>query len=307
MKQARYLENLIYNQSFRFHRLIINSIDNEKMIKIFPPSRLKEEYCLFSNTIHSGDEYFRLLHERIIQAIQNKIPLPVVRFADGEYAFYRFTLGCNCLYKQAESIQNIKKVMTQHIMAMTYIASCGFLSPLIFPGNSQVPEKKFFSLKKEQCDSTAAEFLDFLRAHHINLTPVNYIPFYVVYAYLSSSEFAVSMNEKTVCILNSDNNEQKCREWFSRFNSHPCLSFIDIPAEYVATRWEEIKEETLVKIHPETDLCLVGAGVGALLVCKDIAEKFSIPAIDAGHILNMMNDRTDKSNSAILYTLRKSS
>jgi hypothetical protein len=45
--------------------------------------------------------------------------------------------------------------------------------------------------------------------------------------------------------------------------------------------------------------------VGALLVCADVARTFSIPAIDAGHILNMMNDRVGKSNGARLYTLRK--
>jgi hypothetical protein len=63
----------------------------------------------------------------------------------------------------------------------------------------------------------------------------------------------------------------------------------------------------LNKIPAGTDLCIVGAGVGALLICKDVAERSSIPAIDAGHVLNMMNDRVDKSNGARLYTLRKNS
>jgi hypothetical protein len=80
---------------------------------------------------------------------------------------------------------------------------------------------------------------------------------------------------------------------------------VEIPAEYVATRWEKIKKELLEKISPDTDLCLAGAGVGALLVCADVARAFSIPAIDAGHVLNMMNGRVDKSNGARLYTLRK--
>jgi hypothetical protein len=38
-----------------------------------------------------------------------------------------------------------------------------------------------------------------------------------------------------------------------------------------------------------------------------VAKRFSIPAIDAGHVLNMMNDRVDKSNGARLYTLWKNS
>lgn len=266
---------------------------------------LAEEYCLFSSTVRNGDEYCRRLHDRIIQAIQNKNPLPVVRFADGEYAFYQYTLGCNGLYKQAESIEAIKKVMPQHITAMAYLAGFGLFAPLIIPDNSQVPEQKYFALKKEKRNSTGAEFLDFLRANHIHLTGDNYIPFYVVYAYLSSPEFAAAMDGKTICILNSEYNQDSCRQWFARQNSFPHLEFVDIPKEYVATQWNAIKKPILEQIPSGTDLCIVGAGVGALLICKDIAEMFSIPAIDAGHVLNMMNDRVDKSNGVRLYTLRK--
>jgi hypothetical protein len=237
--------------------------------------------------------------------MQTKQPLPVVRFADGEYAFYRYTLGCNGLYKQAESIETIKRVMPLHLAAMTYLADHGLFAPLIFPGNSHVASQSFFSFRKKKRDSSGAVFLDFLRMHHISLNAENYVPFYVVYAYLSSAEFAAAMNGKNICILNSEYNKESCRQWFTGFNSSPKLEFVDIPKEYVATRWEDIKATILGAIPARTDLCIIGAGVGALLVCKDVAQECSIPAIDAGHVLNMMNDRVDKSNGVRLYTLRK--
>ena len=105
--------------------------------------------------------------------------------------------------------------------------------------------------------------------------------------------------------MNSEFDKDNCRKWFAQFDSYPSLFFVDIPAQYVATQWEAIKTEILNKISPQTDLCLAGAGVGALLICADVARKFCIPAIDAGHVLNMMNGRVDKSNGARLYTLRK--
>jgi hypothetical protein len=80
---------------------------------------------------------------------------------------------------------------------------------------------------------------------------------------------------------------------------------VDIPNEYVATRWAEIRQEILEKIPSNTDLCLVGAGVGALLVCADVAKTYSVPAIDAGHVINMMNEQVYKSGAIRLYTLRK--
>jgi len=305
--KTRYLEDLIFHRQFRFHHLIVKDIDNGAVAKISSPTILREEFCLFANTINKGDDYFRVLHERVSYALQNRQSLPVVRFADGEYAFYRHTLGCNGLYKQAESIAAIKKAIPLHLDAMKYIEAHGFLAPLIFPGNSQSPDNDFFSFKKQKRDSTGAEFLDFLRDHQISLTAENYIPFYLVYAYLSSPDFAAAVNGENICILNSEYREDSCRKWFEKQNSSPALAFVEIPNEYVATQWKETRKAILDKIPTKTDLCIVGAGVGALLVCKDIAQTFSIPAIDAGHVLNMMNDRVDKSNGARLYTLRNDS
>ena len=145
------------------------------------------------------------------------------------------------------------------------------------------------------------------RDHGVALTPDNYVPFYVVYAYLSSPEFAGAVSGKKICILNSDNNEASCRDWFARQGSAPELCFVDIPREYVATRWEAYRQPVLDKIPAGVDLCIVGAGVGALLLCSDLASHLSVPVLDAGHVLNMMNDRVDKSNGARLYTLRRGS
>ena len=305
MKQERYLDQLIKNKLFYFNRLHIAEIDNEPVAKIFSKSILEQEICLFADKVYSGDEYCRLLHQKIKNAMQNRQPLPVVRFADGEYAFYKYTLACNGLYKQTESVEAIKKVVPVHIVAMKHLEENGLFAPLVFPGNSNVVDQAIFPFLHRKKDSSGAGFLDFLQASGISLTPGNYIPFYVVYAYLSSAQFAQTMNGKNICILNSEYNKNNCRNWFAEFNSHPKLSFVDIPAEYVATRWTEIKKEILGKIPYNTDLCLVGAGVGALLICTDVAKTFSIPAIDTGHVINMMNGQVYKSGAIRLYTLRK--
>jgi hypothetical protein len=306
MQQKRYLDCLINLKLFRFHHLSVNDIDNETVANICSRAMLEQEFCLFANTVQDGDEYCQLLHRRVLTALQKREALPIVRFADGEYAFYNYTLACNGLYEQAESIKAIKNVMPEHISSMKYLADNGLLAPLIFLGNSNVVDRTILSFLHRKKDSSGAEFLDFLHASGINLSPENYIPFYVVYAYLSSAQFALTMNSKNICILNSQYDKEKCQQWFDQFSSHPNLSFVDIPPQYVATRWEEIKIEILNKIPPQTDLCIVGAGVGALLICTDVARTFSIPAIDAGHVFNMMNGRVDNQKDARLFTLRKS-
>lgn len=305
MAAKRYLDTLLADGAFRFGRLDISGIDNEPVARIFSDHVLKQEICLLARNVEDGDHYIRFLHERLIRSLTHKTPLPVARFADGEYTFYNYTLGCNGLYRQAESVAAIRRAIPAHVRALGELALRGLSAPLICPVNSQLKTSGIASFFRKKPDSGGADFLDFLRRHSINLTAANYVPFYVTYAYLTSETFAQAVDGKTLAILNSDFNADSCRQLFARFGSRPDIRFVPIPPEYVATQWDTMRNRVLEAIPPETDLCLTGAGVGALLICCDTAATFSIPAIDAGHVLNMMNDRVDKSNGARLYTLRK--
>jgi hypothetical protein len=306
MGKKHYLDQLIKDQGFRFDRLELEGIDNGPVKKIFGVDMGEQEVSLFHPDISRGDTYFEILDRFLIEAIANKKPAPIVRFADGEYAFYTYSLKCNGLYQQAESVAAIKKAMPIHIDALKLLNRSGKLAPLIFPGNVQPKRKTFFSfLIKSKIDDSALRFMDFLMNNKIELTRSNYIPFYVVYAYLASDQFRKMMHEKTLCIIGSEYREDFCRKWFDRCSSKPDIHFVKIPEQHVATQWPLNKEAVLKQIPRHADLCLVGAGIGALLVCVDAAHRLSIPAIDAGHILNMMNDREEKSGGARLYTIRK--
>lgn len=292
--------------AFRFNRLVIENIDNTRVIQVNTDEMMEQETCLFHESIETGDEYVKRLHNFIRSSIEDRRPSPVVRFADGEYAFYRYSLRCNGLYQQAESVEAIQTAMPFHVKALKTLAERGKLAPLIFPGNTRKKKKGFLSiLRRSKNDDSALKFLDFLAYEGIPLTKTNYIPFYAIYAYLTSQTFANFMSDRKVCIVNSEFHRESCTRWFAAFTSKPEISFAEIPLSYVATKWPSIKENVLGKIPVDTDICLVGAGVGALMACVDIAERFSIPAIDAGHVLNMINGREEKSNGARLYTIRK--
>ena len=306
MGKTYHLDILIKSQMFRFEKLALKDVDNALVLKMNVPKMADEEICLFHRDVSSGEAYFDMLHNLVSQGLLDHKALPVVRFADGEYAFYNYDLSCNGLYQQAESVRAIKKVMPSHLKALKTLAELGRFAPLIFPGNMHQETKGFFSfLRKPKLGSSASTFVNFLYQNHIKLTGDNYLPFYVVYAYLTSEDFARLVNRKKVCILSSECNMDSCIQWFDRFSSCPEIVFIELPDAYVATQWEKMREDILKQVPSDTNICLVGAGVGALLVCVDVAQRFAIPAIDAGHVLNMMNDRDDKSNGPRLYTLRK--
>jgi hypothetical protein len=282
---------------FNFRRLEITGIDNEPVFALNVPSAREQEVCLFHNTVAGGDDYVRRLAERIENAMRSRTALPVVRFADGEYAFYNLSLLCNGLYQQAESVAAIRAALPSHVVALRAVAEQGILAPLVFPGN--VRRRPWW--RRKSGDDSGRRFLDFLAHNGVPLTAQNYVPFYAVYACLSDVSFAKMLDGKTVCVVNSDYDAAACADWFARAGARPRLTHARIPASYVATQWEP----ALAAVKEPADLFLVGAGVGALPVCVDVARRFGAPAIDAGHILNMMNNLERKSQGPRFYTHRR--
>jgi hypothetical protein len=202
-------------------------------------------------------------------------------------------------------VEAIRKSIPAHAGDLRYVAGTGLLAPLVFPGNIGPVRRKFPAFWKRSGDDGAARFLEFLRGHGVLLGGTNYVPFYTVYAYLTSRAFAAVVDGRKVCILNSDIDVASCSAWFSALSSRPTLVPVPIPASYVATRWDSMRDEVLRAVPVDADLCLVGAGVGALRVCADISRRISIPALDAGHALNMMNDMEKKSMGPRLYSVHR--
>jgi hypothetical protein len=298
-------ERLTGTTRFRFDALAVTGIDNSRAVERFGPGIREQETCLLHEAAPSGDACVTMLSERLRKGMSERKGTPVVRFADGEYSFYEGSLRCNGLYAQAESVDAIRRAIPAHAEDLRYVAGTGLLAPLVFPGNIGPVRRKFPAFRKKTGDDGAARFLTFLRGHGILFSGTNYVPFYVVYAYLTSRTFAAAVDGRKVCILNSDIDLPSCAAWFAALSSRPVLVPVPIPSSYVATRWDAMREEVLRAVPADADLCLVGAGVGALRVCADLARRFSIPALDAGHALNMMNDMEKKSMGPRLYTIHR--
>ncbi len=58
MQNTRYLEELILSRRFRFNHLAMTDIDNQAVAQIFSDAILREEYCLFANTVADGGRLF---------------------------------------------------------------------------------------------------------------------------------------------------------------------------------------------------------------------------------------------------------
>jgi hypothetical protein len=296
------LGRLMAGEGFRFELLRMKGIDNEPVFAINDPVLREQETCLVSPDAPSGDAAVDRLAAAVQQAI-GRHPLPVVRFADGEYLFYMASMKCNGLYQQAESPEAMQAAFPAHYRVMRQVAASGLLAPLVFPGNVKAGRRSWRRLwKKPKGDDQARRFLDLAAAEGVQLTARNYVPFYAVYAYLSGQAFASSVDGRTVGVINSDHRQEACEAWFARRGSRPRLVSVSIPDRFVATGWSGMRAGVLQRLDPSVDLWMVGAGIGALEVCHDVATATSRPAIDSGHIVNSMNDLESKSNGPRLYT-----
>jgi hypothetical protein len=297
--------SLIDGGEFRFERLTITGVDNEPVLARNAPAQRAEEVCLFHKDTSSGDEYVKSLLDRVEAAMAQRQSFPVVRFADGEYEFYKGSLKCNGLYQQAESAAAIRAAFPAHAAALRKLAADGVLAPLIFSGNVRRRCRLCALFGNKDGNDLALRFLAFLMGHGAALTGRNYVPFYAVYAALSVARFAAMLDGKTICIVNSDYNAAACASWFARTGSHPHLVHVPIPSSYIATRWVTMRDSVFANVPDKPNLFLVGAGIGALEVCVDAARRYSVPAIDSGHILNMMNDLEFKSGGPRLFTFSR--
>jgi len=300
------IDRMIQCGEWEFRELDVTGIDNSPVLSENHPDMAEEQISLFHRNATSGNEYLERLHTFLDDALKHRSPAPVVRFADGEFLFYAENLHCNGLYEQAESVAEIRKALPVHVEAFIRLSRLGRMAPLVFPGNIGTHKCPWWIPRigrKRRADS-AEGFLAFLDEHNVPFTDENYIPFYAVYAYLASRRFARMLDGKTVGLINSDCRLEPCHRWFARFDSCVDIRFISIPSEFMATRWPDVKDRVLSEVADSgVEFCLVGAGIGSLMVCVDVAENCSIPAVDAGHVVNMLNGLEEKSNGPRLFTL----
>jgi hypothetical protein len=304
LKNASAKISTLLGQCFEIKKMVVEGISNDALLAKNGHKQNLEEYLVMSRNVNTGSAYLALAMDIILEAIRAHRPLPIVRFADGEYEFYELTMKCNGLYQQARSVEEINQSIPMHVSSLKYVTQNGMIAPLLFPGNL-VQMKHWNPFGKPHGNNQGEKFLEFLAAENIKISDGNYLPFYAVYALLTSEIFSHSMNGKKICIVNSDYEESQCNDWFVRRGSQPVVCGVKIPATYIATQWESMRNDVLKQIPDGVDLFLVGAGIGALLVCADLSQKYLVPAIDAGHVLNMMNGKVGKSNGDRLYTFQE--
>lgn len=256
---------------------------------------IDECYALFGNDVASGDEYLLRFFNLVEAAIHNHQELPIVRMADGEFAFYRKSIKVNGLYQQTRGEQDIIQALPYHIACLQRISQIGLLCPITYLYNISW-------VTLYEC----ATFWDFLESINASLTPSNYLPFYAIYAALTSLTFMTLIDHKDVLIVSDQFVPQALDSWNAQFHVTPNYKFVSIPSQYVSTDWLSYRDSTLAEIRNigNVDLVMVAAGAGAVPVCHDVARELQVPVIDSGHVINLMMNNAARSGGHRLFCFR---
>jgi hypothetical protein len=235
-------------------------------------------------------------HKKLCNAVFDKSPFPVVRFADGEYSFYNNSLKCNGLYKQVENYFKLFVYKKLHKKYLIDLSKIGYFAPLI---NENYIRKKYYF------GNPLFKFLNFLTRSSITLSNNNYFPFYFLYKYLFSELFSNFLSNKNVLLINSSFNKEKAYSYFNNSGANNInLKYVKIPAEYASSQIDNILGRVKKMSGENIDIAFVGAGLCALPICVEVSKTLSIPSIDGGHFLNIINSKVESSNGARLFTNR---
>lgn len=259
-------------------------------------STLDETYALFGDDVISGDDYLTRFYSSVETAIKTKSPLPIVRFADGEFALYSRSIRVNGLYEQTRTVEEIDLALPYHIESLKYISKNGRICPITYLYNISF-------VNYDDCKN----FYTFLSGNGIDFNPNNYWPFYMIYGALTSVAFMNMIDQKNVLIISDEFDQSAVAAWTSQFHVTPNYKFAQIPSRWVAVHYHSyIKNGLLAAIKNlgDIDIALVAAGAGAAPVCADISQTFNIPAIDTGHVLNLMNNKVSRSGGHRIFTFK---
>ena len=235
-------------------------------------------------------------HQKLCNAVFEKLPFPVVRFADGEYSFYNNSLKCNGLYKQVENHFKLFIYKQLHKKYLIDLSKIGYFAPLI---------NENYILKKYYFGNPLIKFLKFLIKNNIILSDKNYFPFYFLYKYLFSELFSNFLSNKKVLLINSSFNEDKAYSYFNNAGAKNInLKYLQIPEEYASNQMDNILGKIRCLRGENLDIAFIGAGLCALPICVEVSKTLSIPSIDGGHFLNIINSKVESSNGARLFTNR---
>lgn len=263
--------------SVEFRFLELEHYDNEPHFRRFErvrEARRRECTILFPSGADPQKSFDRFL-QRVIGAIERGEYLPVARFCDGEYNFYRGRTTTTCWGERGSDL-NLPGVEERHTAALREISGAGFLCPNL--------NLAYVGLQ--------TEFLEYLARHGMPLR--NYVPFYFVYALLVNPQFLAAVAGRRVALITSfENKNLDAIRAALASRGIENVEYHELPSSGVA------HGDFKLDLEARPDIALVGAGIGSPLVLHSLRDH-SCPCIDAGFVFHLWDGTFDRNERLFL-------
>jgi hypothetical protein len=126
-----------------------------------------------------------------------------------------------------------------------------------------------------------APMCNWLDEHQVPVTPANYAPFYLIYAFLLGPDVRRLMAGRRVLVVTSDATGAKAPAIERTLRRLGAEAVVFVPISRSKSMFDRIEVGNLGQI----DLVLIGAGVGAINVLEQV-EPLGALSIDAGAVLD---------------------
>lgn len=249
------------------------------------------------------DKVLEKLYNRLIDAMDKKKNLPILRIADGEYQFLLGKNEFNLRKPIFELIKNMLRqfqllIMRKDFKAFSRTYSSGYYGLKDKEIGRDIYKKCLRNVSKEgiiaayfiikpnfYTEQYFHKFLNFLNLSGADLNENNYLPFYFVYILLTNRKYSSIYSERHIhLVTNFTENKRVNIE-----NSLYSLGVKKISWSYISREKSLHDYLALTDEMYESDIIFVGAGIGKPNIFNQLKD-VGRPVVDAGYIFEVWQD-----------------
>lgn len=244
-------------------------------------------------------------YKKVVESIDNKVYLPIIRIADGEFQFLLGKDEFNLRKPKLILLKNLLGELYRKIFKINFEAKSRTYTSGVYESTDFINAK----IKYAQClnhisthgilaiytiikpnfytEHYLPKLWNFFESNNININVNNYVPFYFVYIILTNKKYADIYYGKKLHLITSFNDDRKKK-------IEETLYSLGVQS----VSWTKISRDkslydsiNIDEISHEIDIVFVGAGVGKVNIFNQL-KSLSTLVIDAGYIFETWENKS---------------
>ena len=236
-------------------------------------------------------------YRKVIESIDHKVYLPIIRIADGEYQFLLGKDEFNLRKPKLMLLKNLLGELYRKIFKINFEARSRTYTSGVYESSDFINAKKEYAkcLKHISSNGVLAIYTiikpnfyteqylpklwNFFKSNDIDINVNNYVPFYFIYIILTNRKYSKIYKGRKLHLITSfdDSRKKKIEDTLYSFGVKE-ISWTEISRD--KSLYDSIDTD---EIPNNVDIVFVGAGVGKVAIFNQL-QTLSALVIDAGYV-----------------------